>query len=113
MELLHNENNGNGIMSLTSGMIEDAHQLAQQEFALVKSEFRQELNSLKIAYAGMAIAMVIFFVGLIPLPFLVTEFLLYLTPETFPVWVAELCASILFLGVGVGVLFFAKNYRSA
>ena len=111
MESVQNEENGIGIISLTKGMIEDTNQLARQEVALVKSEFRQELDNLKMAYMSMAISMVVFFVGLVPLPFLVADLLLYLTPEAFPIWVAQLSASILFIGLGVGIFFFAKNHR--
>ena len=104
--------NGSGIISLTRGMIGDAHELAQQEFALMKSEFRQELDKIKMTGFSMAIAIVICFVGLIPLPFLVAELLVYLTPEGFPIWGAQLATSILFLALGVAIFFYAKNRRS-
>jgi len=111
MEIVSTEEKENGIMSLTRGMMGDAHQLAQQELALVKGEFRRELDKLKMAYFGLAITMGVVFAGLVPLPFLLSDLLLYLTSYALPVWVARLGASTLFIVLGIAAFLLAKKRR--
>lgn len=100
----------NRVVSLATGMIDDTHQLAQQQIALVKAEVRIEVAKLKTATLALAMGMAVIFLGCILIPFLLADLLLKLTEGELPVWGAYSFVSLFLIGVGL-ILFSSANKK--
>jgi precorrin-4 methylase len=95
----------NGVVSLAAGMVDDAHQLVQQQIELTKAEIRAEVAKLKAAVLARALSTVVIFLGCLLIPFLLADLMLYLTDDAIPVWGAYAIVSLSL--ISVGLLFFA------
>lgn len=74
------------ITSLVSGIVEDAQRLIRQEFALAKSEVKEEWSKTKTAAASLSVAVGLAVLGIVLLSLMLVYLLNWLTNNAVPLW---------------------------
>lgn len=92
---------GNGIFTLAKGIFGDANDLLKHEVSLVKAELRAEIVRMKLATEALAVSMAVMLLGLVVVPFLLADLILYLSDGKIPTWGAYSIVCIVFLSIGL------------
>jgi hypothetical protein len=95
------------VTTLVSGIIQDAQQLAKQQFELFKHDIRQELKKTQEAAVAMASGACVAFVGVLLLAVMLVQLLNWLVPAL-PSWVCFGIVGLLIVIVGGTLLYAGK-----
>ncbi|HYH64715.1 MAG TPA: phage holin family protein [Urbifossiella sp.] len=95
------------VTELVSGIIGDVQKLAQQQFAMLKSEIREDMNRTKKAMVFGGVGVALLTVGGLALVFALVYILRDLAG--LPEWGAWMIFAVVCLGAGVALGFVARN----
>ena len=100
------------VSSLVGGIISDAQQLIRQEMMLARRELQEEVNKAKMAAVSLAAGAVTALIGGILLCVALAELISWLSDNHIPLWGSYALVGGLLAGVGVLLLYIARNKAS-